>query len=60
MLFERWLAECRAIICRTLSYSDDKATLMIEGAGLSIYRAKFDRGLTPQQCVDDELIYFSK
>lgn len=53
--FEPWLDECRKLLSQTLRFDHEKAREMVEGAGLQIYRAKFDRGLTPQQCVDDEL-----
>lgn len=55
MLFEAWLTDCQSILINTLSFTEAAAAAMIQGAGVSIYRAKFDSGLTPQQCVDDEL-----
>lgn len=55
MQFEAWLAECRDVIIKVLGFDARLAGQMIEGADVSIYRAKFDRGLTPQQCIDDEV-----
>lgn len=53
--FEPWLDECRALISQKLGFDSETARNMVEGAGLKIYREKFERGLTPEQCVDDEL-----
>lgn len=58
MQFEPWLEECKSIIRQRLNYSDELAQKMIDGAGIAVYRAKFDRGLTPQQCIDDETNYW--
>jgi hypothetical protein len=55
MSFESWLSECQIILVTALNFTEAAAAAMIHGAGISIYRAKFDRGLTPRQCVDDEL-----
>ena len=59
MIFEQWLAKCRSPIGTTLRMEAGTVDKMIKGAGEHIYRAKFDRGMTPQQCVDDELIYWN-
>lgn len=58
--FETWLSECRQIIRQTLGFSGVLVDSMIAGAGLQIYRAKFDRGMTPQQCIDDETRYWNE
>ena len=55
MTFEQWLADCLVLISSKLGFDSATALRMVNGAGLSIYRDKFERGLTPQQCVDDEL-----
>lgn len=60
MPFETWLAACQTILMTTLNVTETFAAATIQGAGISIYKAKFDRGLTPQQCVDDELIYWNE
>jgi len=60
MEFESWLTECQLIISKKLNFDEDDAARMIDGAGISIYLAKFERGLTPQQCVEDELIAWNE
>ena len=60
MDFETWLQECRSILIRTLQCSEEFAQKIIEGSGIDIYRHQFNRKLTPQQCVDKELIYWNE
>jgi hypothetical protein len=59
-MFEAWLYECLSILSATLDFTEANAAAMIQGAGISIYLAKFNRGMTPQQCVDDELICWNE
>ena len=59
MDFETWLQECRFILIRTLQCSDEFAHKIIEGSGIDIYRHQFNRKLTAQQCIDEELIYWN-
>jgi hypothetical protein len=54
MSFEGWLAECHGIVAKKLG-SDETAEKMILPA-TSVYRAKFDRGLTPLEAVEDEFM----
>jgi len=60
MEFEQWMQECSAIIQTVLSFDKETALQMILGAGMVQYRKKFDQGLTPQQCIDDETIYWNE
>ena len=60
MGFEEWLAECCLIISATLQMDSATVIKMIDGSGEAVYRAKFGRRLSPQQCVDDELIYWNE
>jgi hypothetical protein len=59
-MFEAWLSECRSILSATLHLTETKAAAMIQGAGIAVYLAKFQRGFTPQQCVDDELVCWNE
>jgi hypothetical protein len=54
------LSECKSIIVSTLNCSDEFAGAMIRGAGVLVYPRKFDRGLSPQQCIDDEMVYWNE
>jgi hypothetical protein len=58
--FGAWLDECRQIIAAALRCDTAKANAMVLGAGIAIYRKKFDRGLTPQECVNDEFSVFNE
>lgn len=60
MSFEAWLADCQMIFVTTLNFTETIAAAMIHGAGISVYKAKFGRGMSPQQCVDSELIYWNE
>jgi hypothetical protein len=58
MVFEEWLAECRSLIAAIFGLDDATVTKLIIGDGEGGYRATFDRGMTPRQCVDSEMIYW--
>lgn len=55
-----WLSKCRFILMQTLNLDETKATQVMAGVGRSVYCRKFSEGATPQQCIDDELIYWNE
>lgn len=58
--FGPWLDQCRELIAQWLRCDETHASAVMLGAGLGVYRAKFERGLTPRECVDDELSVFNE
>jgi hypothetical protein len=57
--FDKWLGTCRTILIDRLHCSPEFADLVISGAGIGIYRRQFERGLSPEQCIDLELCYWN-
>jgi hypothetical protein len=57
--FDHWLGTCRRILMDQLSCSPEFADLVIMGAGITIYRNQFERGLSPEQCIELELCYWN-
>jgi len=60
MPFEEWISACEVAISKALGFDKAMARRMIDGVGIDIFRDKFDRGMTPEQCIDDELMLWNE